>query len=264
MATGSFGGPLGARSWVQCPSSVSDTGVVTVRDSVLNLKAALERHLDEHGPDDGEWEPGWKLELRPPATPEAIAAVEAAVGMPLPAEFREFYEFTNGGPGGIEPIEAAVEWLGHLRGELLSDLERYRPRWPNPELTPTGTDWVPILSLGNFMQLVMAGDTDDGPGSLWILDIVNSYDDPDLLWESAAPTLSDYLAAQAELLGLGPPPYREVSTGNRELPWAVHLYLDLGGGLRSRKDPAESPEWAELEAHGVIDILERHGIQKGL
>ncbi len=49
--------------------------------------------------------------LRAPASPETIASLEAALGLPLPPSYREFLEITD----GVEHFNAGFELLGALQ-----------------------------------------------------------------------------------------------------------------------------------------------------
>ncbi len=249
---------------------VFDASGMGVVDEVLRLKTAIETQLDAQGWSDAEgrhrasgfpdWVPGTKIELPPPTPASELAAAEELLGLELPGELREFWEFTKSfgqirfsGGYGLGRCSSAAEWTQVELQELMGLLRFYEDAYDKPWLTPRGRQWITVSPMPSYLMLVAECDLDGEPGKLWVFDPIGAMtmDNAEWLWSEAAPNLTELLAAHADFIELG----RVLIEPNQDATPGVRLHFPSADGLTpalddpSYTDPAGR---AILKQRGIV------------
>lgn len=211
-------------------------------DSVTELWRRIDSWLQTFAPTQA-------ADLLPGVTPKELAEAEAAMGMPLPADFKASYRIHNGagGAGGVLMGYPDFYQLSYVYsfGEIFHDLSQ-NAKWVNRVpgfISDPARQYLPIQRVWGHPQWVaFAGD---GAGCHWCIDLAPAPGGTRgqiILWDHEAGAASvlfpsfeallSMYAAQLEAgLFLGRPPM---------IKWKGHSYLWERRAAFRQASPAKS------------------------
>ena len=190
------------------------------------------------------YQPGFEFALNPPATSEAIDAAERQIGVTFPAQLRELYEFTNGGPLGTFAW-ATVQEIPEGQ-EFIDGILRF-PGLDNFASTPgRGLRWVAARPYGIYSVLCEVDD--EQPGRVFLFD-TQAEDLANKLWRRPIEDLETYFSCLADFAELGQIAIDQISGSQWSFRWREELNIN-----------GPTLDGFEYQYPAGIEILRKHGV----
>lgn len=179
---------------------------------------------------------GTDLHHDPPATIRELERCESLLGLELPHNLRQVYQFANGGRTLFIDYWSSVERLPAFHARHMDFvIEERANRGRGPEPT---SPWVSFLGISPADVVVECGDNGDG-GRVWFYFAGESRP----WWVEAAPSLEAFVAAHADLAEAG----------------LIEARQDLGSSHFTIRY-ARNQQTKDYRTSAGLAILERHHV----